>query len=664
MFGRVSSSLIALLLSVPLVLATTANIAHADEQLRMTSTTTYTVDAVTGVVHVEVDMLLRNMLGCDYYYTSFYLPVPIGSSPATGTSRGRSVRIVTQPIEGNESYILLDIRFVDRLFCKEEDRVVVTYDLLGSAPRTENPSRINPAYASFLAFGFGDDVSIEVVVPPNYTSETFGQPISTRQENGNTVYFAEHVEDPNEFDVFVSASNNSALVESDVTTDDGVVFRVQAWPGDTEWQEFITEQIENGVPLLVELIGQPWPIDEPVDVRESHTPYLYGYAGWFSISTNDLEVGEDLDIDTALHELSHAWFSDLWFSERWLVEGFAQVYASKGVEELGGTPLKPRAIFTDVVSAVLLNEWGEPSFSPDEDSAAREEWGYNASFYIVLQIAEELGDDNMRAVLNAVANDLTAYPGDGTPEKSATTTDWRRFLDLVEQIGGSAETAELLEKYVLTSSDISSLDDRTAARAKYHELLEHGGEWAAPVVVRNRMAAWNFERATELMLAAEEVLELRAQLDARANDLETAYPVNDLERLYEDSDDTLDEAKAATQEYIHTADALLAAIARDAEGDGFFGSIGLIGADLAGPLAEAKEAFAAGDHARARDLALGVIDQIDDAVGAGQIRVFIVGGALAVAVLATVVIIRRRRKRAAGGDSKPGEGEGVTLAEA
>ena len=51
-----------------------------------------------------------------------------------------------------------------------------------------------------------------------------------------------------------------------------------------EWQAFVTTQIEQGVPVLGALLGQPWPIDKTVEVREAYTPYLYGYAGWFSAS--------------------------------------------------------------------------------------------------------------------------------------------------------------------------------------------------------------------------------------------------------------------------------------------------------------------------------------------------------------------------------------------
>ena len=623
--------------------------AHADEYLKITSTTTYTIDAESGTVHVVAEVSLRNIDGCAgnyYYYTGFFLPIPIGTSPALATTQGQSLNVATEPIAGTDDYLLLDITLAQSLGCQQATNVTVTYDLLGNAPRSENPSRINSAYAGFLAFGVGDTATIRVVVPSSFTSETFGDGIAKTSENGDTVYTAADITNANEFEFFVSASRNDALVESDVTTDAGLEFVVRSWPGDTEWHTFMTEQIETGVPVLVDLIGQSWPIDEPVDVRESYTPYLYGYAGWFSAGTNELEIGEELDADTALHELSHAWFNDAWFTDRWLSEGFAQVYASKGVEELGGDGLQPLQVLSDHPGKVLLNEWSNPNFDPAEDINDTEEYGYNASFYVVQQMADEIGDELMREVLAAVANDKTAYQGEVSPESSASTTDWRRFLDLVENIGGSKKAAELFAAYIVTTAQQTMLEERAAARDKYRDLVAHGDEWAAPVVIRERMAAWNFSEATELITAAQAVLDLRDQLDAKAAELATTYP-EDLQMGYEAADEDLADAEAAVQEQIATADALLAAVAADAEDDDLFDSIGLIGTDLAKTLDEAKAAFAAGDHEEARDLAQDVIDHVNDSAGAGQLRAVIALGTLLLIALGTTMLIRHRRKQTA-----------------
>ena len=56
---------------------------------------------------------------------------------------------------------------------------------------------------------------------------------------------------------------------------------------------------------------------------EVHTPLLEGYAGIFFEGENRIEISEDLDDLTIIHEASHAWFNGDLFVGRWINEGFA-----------------------------------------------------------------------------------------------------------------------------------------------------------------------------------------------------------------------------------------------------------------------------------------------------------------------------------------------------
>ncbi len=79
-----------------------------------------------------------------------------------------------------------------------------------------------------------------------------------------------------------------------------------SWPNDPEWEAFAAKTIAQGVPALEALVGQPWPVKGQLKVIEAVTPYLRGYSGWFSPSTNTIEIGERLDAESMLHELAHA----------------------------------------------------------------------------------------------------------------------------------------------------------------------------------------------------------------------------------------------------------------------------------------------------------------------------------------------------------------------
>ena len=73
------------------------------------------------------------------------------------------------------------------------------------------------------------------------------------------------------------------------------------------------------MPVLERLTGTPWPESAETDVIEASTPYLRGYAGYYYADDDVIEVGEDLDSHTMLHELSHAWFNDT-YARRALAE--------------------------------------------------------------------------------------------------------------------------------------------------------------------------------------------------------------------------------------------------------------------------------------------------------------------------------------------------------
>ncbi len=635
--------------------------ADAADGLAFQNTTTYTIDPAGGVVRVRADLVLTNTLSDQRdgntinrrYFLGFSLPVPAAATNTSATdSNGRSLSVTRRTLPDTTDFVLLDVDFASNLFHPSTAQVAVTYDITGLPPRSENPSRINAAYAAFDAFGVGDDgeVTVRVVVPPGFTVDTLGGDTTVGTEGPNTVYTATDIANPSEFDIFVSARNDDALTSTDVTTADGERFDLRTWPGDTEWQAFVTTQIHDGVPELATLIGRPWPIDGTVEVRQAYTPYLYGYAGWFSAKNKEIEIGEDLDQVVVLHELTHAWFSDSWFSERWLSEGFAQVYSSLAVDELDGSPVLPDPIDASDPGEVSLNDWSDPLFTEGADEV--EAYAYNAAHFVVKQIVDELGDETMREVFAAVDDHTEAYIGDAPAEDGDEATDWRRFLDLAEQLGGSEKARDLIEQYVVTDNEAKQLDERDEIRTRYAELDERGDEWAPPKVVRTRMGAWTFGIAAESISDAEAVLDLRDELDDRSDQLDATYP-DTFEQDYEAVEQNFDDVRSDLQDQIDTADLVIEAMTADAEDDGLVASIGLWGTDLRAEIATATTAFTNGDHDTARAAAENVTDTVAAADDVGTKRLlWAVGGLLSLVLLVTalVVALRRHRRRSGGVD--------------
>ena len=630
--------------------------AAATDGLRVESTTSYTIDATAGLVHVDAEMDFTNTVPDRRdgdtvrrsYFTGFSVPVPVGAvGGAAVDADARALALNAELVDGNSDFFIYDVDFADRLFYGKTVHVTLNYDITGLPPRSANPSRVNPAYAAFDAFGIGDagKVTVRVVAPKGFAVDTFGNDAQVTTEGDNTVYTATAIEDPDSFNIFVSARNDAGLTKLSVTNTAGNRFDVRAWPGDNDWQAFVTKQINDGVPVLAELIGRAWPIDDQIEVRQAYTPYLYGYAGWFSAADKEIEIGEDLDQSVTLHELSHAWFSEKWFADRWLSEGYAQTYANLAIVKLGGPAANPDPITADDAGTVRLNEWGNPRLTEGADAV--ETYGYNASWSVVSQISDEIGIDKSQAVFSAIDHATIPYVGHGPAEPTGAATDWKRYLDLVDEIGGSTKADGLIEQYVASSGDLDKLATRRATRDHYHALAAAGGQWAPPLATRRAMASWSFGKAEDLIDAANTVLVTRDQLAVASAELGVTPPAR-LETAYEDDDGDLSAPAKLVADQLDATRRLENATAAEATSDGVFGGVGLIGTTLADDLTTAKAALAAGKTDEVRAIATHVTDVIDDAPALGKQRAALVAGSALVALGSLVgiwLLVRGRRRR-------------------
>ena len=203
--------------------------------------------------------------------------------------------------------------------------------------------------------------------------------------------------------------------------------------------------------MLERLTGTPWPETAETDVIETSTPYLRGYAGYYYADTDVIEVGEEFDSHTMLHELSHAWFNDSAMAQRWLSEGLADEIGARAVAELGEPLPTPDDfdIVGDVNRATFhLNAWSyqfDDSVDPTEH--VRLPGGVPCAARAVRR--DRPGEDGgARRSRDAWRPRLSGR------ERHQPTTHgaigWREFLDLAEQIGGSQHVVELYRKHVIT----------------------------------------------------------------------------------------------------------------------------------------------------------------------------------------------------------------------
>jgi hypothetical protein len=264
-------------------------------------------------------------------------------------------------------------------------------------------------------------------------------------------------------------------------------------------------------------------------------------------------------------------------------------------------------------------------------------------------------------VLAAAEAKTSAYVGAGTPETIDYASDWRRFLDLLEEQGGSSGAEGLFRETVVTGAQGTTLDERAAARRDYADLLEAGNGWLPGYAVRDPMGRWLFARAEAAMDDATEVLAVRDQIDEAARAI-GAKPPELLRVAYEGATDGFGDALALARRELTTLRALAATDARVEDPRPPLTTIGLIGQDPAADLAAAEAAFTQGDLDAAVAGVTALESTLDQASDTGSVRVAI-GALVWVGVLVGAVgaMSLARRRRASVASAAPA---GATLAPA
>ncbi len=694
---------------IPLVAFTAPPSAHAQSDgngLEESSINTFQIDESTGNVRVTVEIRLRNVTSDrregnviqQTFFNAYGTVVPAGAENIVATRNGSTLDGELIVEEEGEAFSLYQFQLGTRLFNGQSTTVVVTYDHTGQPPRSELLWRSNAAYASFLAFGLGDsgNVTINLVLPFGYEFDDFtdlsGFDASEPNEFAATTWTRSGLSE--DFETLVSLSNDALLTTTPLEVP-GADLDLRSWPDDPEWLKFAKESVETGVPELEELIGLPWPLDGQFDIRQTVEPNFYGYAGWFDSEAAEIAVGEELDADTMYHELSHAWFNSDLFEGRWLGEGFAQIYAAELVDRDGGDPRSPDVPARFGTGGQPLSEWTAFGDNGTATFEAIEDYGYNASFWVADQIADEIGLDGLARVIASADQNLLAYQVDGSTDrrKASEPATWRHVLDYVEVAGGATGVESLFRDFVVDPDRFDELDERQAAIESYHELVNRSGDWPAPVGIRTRLDIWSFERATDLITEAQATLDSRddlmmlseqigvapdganrfPELFADANDdfddvnealgteIAQGNIVADLQRAIVaqgdaadatpprlaslDAVDGFDAAAEAADDQIDVLDALIDAIAADAEPRSFVEDIGLYGTDVDGDLEAARTAIEVGDNGAAQASLSQALETLDEADGLGSSRLTKAIAALAALLVLLIVLAVQRRKR-------------------
>ena len=629
--------------------------AHAAANgLDLQAATRYVIDTAKRSVHVTVDLVAVNRqpdatsggVVTSYYFAGVNLGAQTEGTGYRATEGGTALQVTTAPRSG---YRLVTVRFAKRLYYGDTARVRLTFTLPAGAPRSSSDIRVGTAFATFLAWAFGDRGTIRIDVPAGFTVDTNGGSMVTTTGNAGAHILTASTTDAGAWYAWINARNDAGLTAQRLQLGDGEQIVVRAWPEDRSWRQRVASVLSRGVPVLAGRIGLPWPVDGPLSVLEIHAPLLEGYAGFYNAGKQEITISEDLDDLTIVHEVSHAWFNANLFTERWITEGLADEYAFRTLAALGIKVSGPPAVAPGDAAAFPLDSWPPPAPIRTRTADAREQWGYDASWTIVRRIVKLVGEPGMRAVFAAAAAGTTAYVGAVPAERTALPNDWRRFLDLTEELGGVTGVADIIGPWALTPGDRAALAARAPARTAWRALVVKDAGWAAPVVVRLAMDGWQFPAAMTAMTEATTVISQRDAIEAVATAQHLAVPVS-LERAYEAAatQDALVQAGDQAGRLRSSLDAVATAATAAATPRDWLVSLGLAGQDPDSQLAAARTAWEAGDTATAASDAAAVASALAVAADGGRLRAVAVGLGLAAVVLLLVVavgITRRHRRR-------------------
>lgn len=614
------------------------------EGLRVESASTFTVDLVGAVIHVEQVITLTNEVPdrrTASYVEQYYFPeiatlvLPGATNVSASWAGGAPLPVGVTPSGGLVDLATVDL--VPDLYYGSPKTVRLTYDVPGQPPRSGAVAQINQAFATVPVFTAADPGlgSVSVVVPAGLDVELTGSDMTSTSADGQVTYTATGIADPDTWLATLIARDDDALVSETVFFQDKGV-RVQAWPGDTDWLAFTSDLVERGLPALKTAIGRPWLVEGQLDVVETSAPYVYGYAGWYQHEASLIEVGDALDAHVTLHEMAHAWFNGEAFQGRWVNEALADEFAALAMVELGMERPVPEPVDPAAPAAVPLNDWAPPSL--DEDGAQEQEaYGYAASSWIAHALVEEIGTEGMSAVVNASLDLDSPYPAETVDTLLESWPDWRTFLDHLEGVGGSTQAGDLFRTYVANEEELASMDARDAAREAYADLLEAGGGWAPPAALRRAMAAWSFEDATAMMPAVRDAFgERDAVADALAT-IDVAVPT----ALREDVEGAEDLAALdrTLADAVQAADALVEATTAEQQANPL-ARLGLLVLPVGDELDDARAALDAGQWDRADERARAASSGVGNATTVGGLML---GGVLLAAVVVLAVVRLRRR---------------------
>jgi hypothetical protein len=649
---------------IPVLLAGTAALAvpapaMAASGVTDTAVMTYTLNPAKAEIDVTITISIKNNTPStvngpwvtNYYYDTTSAYVEIEAGPVKATSNAG--KVTQKALPGTKHYRQIQFTY-PKVYYRQTRVVTVTY-AIPAAPRSTGGFRAGKAYLDVCMIANGyDSGTTKLVIPEDFTAEFYsGSSLVLESDQGGLqTYSSGPITDSWAFWSCADGTNTANLAASTIKTSDQT-FSLQAWPEDTKWASEVGTELKTEAAGLEALTGLQMP-GGTIVVTEAGSSQMGEYIGSYNPKTHTATIAEDADEATVAHELAHVWFNPGLFEDTWMDEGFAS-YSEKVAGTGNYVPCKDPGRYPASGSPVMT-VWKYVTTKSTDEEKAVVTWQYDASCYLVSNLADAMGPVNFRSVLSAADKGEIAYVGAGKPENDPNGGDAlsaRTLLDLFDERGlvpaGVKDLDKAQEMFGLYGIlPLADLENRSAARAKYHELEAAAGKWKMPLAVRSPMASWKFVVATDAMTTASQIIALRDQTTKNLPGF--SLDGGPIQTQFENAATQADLTSVADLIKKEADAAAKVAKARSLN-DGSHGllqTIGLLGTDVATPLKQANDALTAAKPDDASAAAQTVIDAMDKSSDQGLMRLGAgLGVLLALLLLALFVVWRRRRGKAA-----------------
>ena len=362
------------------------------------------------------------------------------------------------------------------------------------------------------------------------------------------------------------------------------------------------ERIETFIADLSEWI--PLGAPAPMEFRLGYT----GDEAWRVTADGAMVLPVEAEDVVALRIVADTWLASLDFVDPELRSAFAAAIADR-VAAAAGAPLPAR----------------------------RGPW--TTALEALVSVSDSSTVSTVVAALDA---GVPAYAGVGD-EFVDEPIGWQRFTDVYEHVGGVQATPAAMRLSV-AADQLIELDRRDVALLDYRALEERAAPWALPPLLRDAMAAWDFDAAAAHQGPISDLVGARDEMITAAEgvSLQIGPFVQD---RFETADEAMDRAWELYVEQRETLDVVAEALRLEGDERGLLSSLGMLGRDADGAIADVVTGWNAGDFEHAAGRAEELIEEYDTSVGRGTLRLVLPLAALVAVGLAGQALLRRRRAR-------------------